>query len=240
MDKPQVTEPSLGKNNINIWMIISIILIIIFIGIGAYLLGENGSFSRENSVSQQQSVTVVPTVQSSIQIIPINQPVSTASPVPTSISLPITSGTKVNAGGFGSFPKYTIMIPQGWQQNETINNFQDLLTIIKGGQYQLQINQASMENDSCSYPGITPEPMSEQYTTFVPLAYNGDPNYYRRSKSQIPYPNGEDQYAICQKIDFNPYSTVTTFGSILYMAPTTPDQQTLTEMDQMVQSMQKL
>jgi hypothetical protein len=243
-ETPQMAKPTVDRNNVsvtpakkdmNIWMIISIVLVIILLGGGAYLLGKSGSFSGQSSVPQQN------VIQSKIQTTPTSTPMPTGSQVaPTNTTVPATSITKVNAGGFGSFPKYTIIIPQGWQQEVKTNNFQNLLTITNGnGQYQLQINQTSMDNGLCSYPGVTPEPGSQQYTTFVSLAINGDSNYYRRSKSQIPYPNGEDQYAICQENSASSYSFVTTFGSMLYMAPTNPEQQILLQMDQMVQSMQK-
>lgn len=243
-DNPQMAKPTVEQNNVpvvpakknmNIWMIISIVLVIILLGGGAYLLGKSGFSSGQDSMPQQQVTT------STIQVTPTSTPIPTTSQAaPTTATIPTTPVTKINAGGFGSFPKYTIIIPQGWQQEVTTNNFQNLLTITNGNdQYQLQINQASMDNGLCSYPGATPEPGSQQYTAFVPLAINGDSTYYRRSKSQIPYPNGEDQYWICQENSASSYSFVTTFGSILYMAPTNPEQQTLLQMDQMVQSIQK-
>lgn len=248
MDKTQEEVPATDqniapaapvKNNINLWMVVSIILLIILVGSGAFLLGRNGTFSGQNPLSQNTAVTVSPSSQPAVIPSPTVMPKPTASQVlPTGTATTSDSGTKVSAGGFGSFPKYTLIVSAGWQNEKTVNNFQDLLTI-SSGKYQIQINQTGMGNGECSYPGATPEPMSQQFTAFVPLAYNGDPTYYRRSKSQIPYPNGEDQYAICQKNSSNSYSFVTKFGSVLYMAPTTPDQKTLLLMDQMVQSIQK-
>ena len=177
----------------------------------------------------------VPNTNNQPSLTPVSN--SVQSPTPTS-SAPSAAGQTVTAGGFGSFPKYTIVIPSGWEQEKTVSNYQDLLTIVKG-QYQIQVNQTNMGNGGCSYPGPTPEPMSQEFTTFTPLSFNGDSNFYRRSKSKIPYPNGEDQYAICQKNSAGSYSFVTSFGSILYMAPTTPDQSVLSQMDAMVQGMVK-
>ena len=206
--------------------VLGVIVFAILVGGGVYIGIKLNKPQGQTATSQTQASTAP--VQ--------NSPVQSLNPAAPSPSA-LTSQT-VSAGGFGSFPKYTINIPSGWQQEKTTNNFQDLLTITNG-QYQLQINQTNMGNGGCSYPGASPEPMSQEYTAFVPLSYNGDVNFYRRSKSKIPYPNGEDQYAICQKNSSNSYSFVTTLGSILYMAPVTPDQQILSQMDQMVQSMQK-
>ena len=202
-----------------------LIVLAVLIGGGIYI---GLKLNKPSSSTQTQSVRQPAPVQTS----PVQNPISpTANP-----TLPATQ--TISVGGFGSFPKYTITIPAGWQQERTTNNSQDLLTL-SNGQYQIQINQTNMGNGECSYPGVTPAPMSQQYTTFVSLSYNGDVNFYRRSKSQIPYPNGEDQYAICQKNSSGTYSFVTTLGSILYMAPVTPDNTMLLQMDQMILSIQK-
>jgi hypothetical protein len=209
--------------------VLVILLLALLIGGGVYIgLKLNKSPSQTASSTQTPSTSQPTPVQ--------NSPAQNQVPA---TSTPMVSVTQtVNAGGFGTFPKYTINISSGWQQEKTTNNSQDLLTV-SNGQYQIQINQTNMGNGECSYPGASPAPMSQQYTTFVSLAYNGDSNFYRRSKSQIPYPNGEDQYAICQKNSANAYSFVTTFGSILYMVPITPDNTMLSQMDQMVLSIQK-
>lgn len=202
--------------------VLGVLILALLLGGGVYIGTKLNKPSQVPNTNSQPTLTPNPTT------------VQSPTPMPSSSVI----GQTVSAGGFGSFPKYTIVIPQGWEQEKTTSNYQDLLTIIKG-QYQIQINQTNMGNGGCSYPGTTPEPMSEEFTAFSPLSYNSDANFYRRSKSKIPYPNGEDQYAICQKNASGSYSFVTTFGSILYMAPQTPDLGILSQMDAMVQSMVK-
>jgi hypothetical protein len=209
--------------------VLVILLLALLIGSGVYIGFKLNKSSSETASSTKTQPASQPTP---VQNSPIQNQIP-ATPTPT-----ISATQTVNAGGFDTFPKYIISIPAGWQQEKTTNNSQDLLTI-SNGQYQIQVNQTNMGNGECSYPGSSPAPMSQQYTTFVSLAYNGDSNFYRRSKSQIPYPNGEDQYAICQKNSANAYSFVTAFGSILYMVPITPDNTMLSQMDQMVLSIQK-
>lgn len=207
-------------------VILILFVVVILIGGGIYLGTKlNKPTAPTQNPVQNQTITQAPTAA----------PTTPVNPSPAQAQGNLQT---INAGGFGSFPKYTISIPSDWQQELTVNNSQNLLTISKG-QYQIQINQTAMGNGQCSYPGTTPAPMSQQYTAYVVLSGNGDAAFYRRSKSQIPYPNGEDQYEICQKNPDGTYSFVTTYGAITYMSPTNADSTALTQMDNIFESVIK-
>ena len=206
-------------------IIIVLVIVAILVGGGIYLGQKFGKFNSPN-------ITNSPSNQNTTQ----TSPVETLSPsIPSPTPQSYQNSQNIQAGGFGSYGKYSISVPTTWNVEKTKNDFQDLLTVSRGN-YQLQINQISAGASPCVYPGESQTPMSQEFTSYITLGTNADLNLYRRGKSKIPYPNGEDQYVVCQKLSGGIYDTNTSFGMIYYMAPKNPDESILSQMDSIFQS----
>lgn len=206
-------------------IILAVIVLGALIGGGVYI----GLKASKNSAPQNITVHVTQAP---------NQPTVSQSPNLSPTLSPTTTVTfqSVAMGGYGAFSKYTIQVPSDWQVEKKQSDVQDLLTLTKGA-YQLQVNQFGGEISQCIYPGdSSSSPFTVMYTSFINLSYNGDSSFYRRSKAQIPYPNGSTHYSICQKASDGTYGGSTKFGVIDYMAPVIVDDTILSQMDKVVLS----
>jgi len=208
------------KKQTNIWVIISIILLIILVGVGAYAFGKNQIPSSRTPIVSQPKITQPSTSPT------VGQPSPTTS---TSAVSPITS-KKVSAGIKNQFfSPYTVLVPSGWTDTHTASAGSDLVTLSKGG-YTLTISQAAGGAGSCMYPSETPVPMAQVFTSFVGIT--GVSSQFRRGS------NTSGSYTICEQTA-NGFSFPTSFGYITYSTPTPSDLNILSVMDGMVASLTK-
>lgn len=206
------------KKKVNIWMIISIVLIIILVGLGAYEVGKYQMISSKAPVLQQNTMQniISPTIT---QVLPS----STISPTSA-------TGKKVSAGIKSQvFSPYTVTVPSGWVDTHTTSTTGDTLTITNG-QYVFTISQAAGGAGSCNFPGDTPEPMAQVFTNFVGIT--GSFVQFRRGTMD------NTTYTICEQKN-NQFVFPTSIGYITYKTPAQTDSSLLSQMDSMVASLTK-
>ena len=215
--KTVVNSQKPAKRGINMWKFISIILIIVLFGVGAYELGKGQFALPKASTPTAPTITVAPTASATTS--------ASITPLPTSAnSKKVSAGTKSQL-----FSTYTVTIPSDWAATHTANTASDTLTITKG-QYVLTISQAAGGAGSCDYPGDTAEPMAQVFSNFVGIT--GTFSQFRRGTSD------NKAYTVCEQKDTG-FAFPTTVGYITYAVPTQADQATLAQMDGMVASLTK-
>lgn len=200
-----------GKK-INIWKIFSIILLIAFVGLGAYLFGKNQIVPNKTSPVQTAAKISAPTKVISVS--------------PTIIPSPATTDTKITAGINNQFfSVYTITVPSGW-----VTSKKELALTITKGQNSITISQAAAGAGSCNYPGDTPEVMAQTFTGFVGIT--GKSSQFRRGTG------AGSNYTVCE-LKTGGYAFPTSYGYITYTLSNPGDQTTLAEMDGMLASLTK-
>ena len=215
-DQPVVQNPP--RKGLNMWKLLSIILIFLLIGIGAYEWGKT------QTPSTNIFMVPKPTVTQATSSPTIIQPSLTIIPNPTTGLKKVSAGIKNQL-----FSPYAIIVPTGWIDNHTANTASDTLTVTKG-QYVLTISQAAGAAGSCDYPGDTPEPMAQVFTNFVGIT--GTFSQFRRGTTD------NKTYTVCEQKSGG-FSFPTSIGYITYAVPTQADQSNLAEMDGMIASLTK-
>ncbi len=207
----------LPKKPVNMWMVISVILLVILVGLGAYELGKSQTISPKGAMPHPSvmQVSASPTV---------------AQQSPTATVAPVSTGKKVSAGIKNQFfSPYTITVPSGWVDVHTTNTANDTLTITKG-QYTVTISQAAGGAGGCDFPGDTPEPMAQVFTSFAGIT--GTYAQFRRGTAD------NLTYTVCEQKSGG-FAFPTSVGYITYKLPAPADKTILSEMDGMVASLTK-
>jgi hypothetical protein len=216
-DQPVVQKPP--RKGLNFWKYISVILIVVLIGVGAYEWGKIQTPSTNIFNIPKPSVTQA-----------IISPVVIQSSPTSMVITPTPAAKKVSAGIQNQlFSPYTVTVPAGWADDHTTNTASDTLTITKG-QYVLTISQAAGGAGSCLYPGDTPEAMAQTFTNFVGIT--GTFSQLRRGTTD------NKTYTVCEQKSGG-FAFPTSVGYIIYNVPMSADQATLAEMDGMVASLAK-
>ena len=220
-DQPITNTPQVSpKKGLNIWMIISVVLIFALIGLGAYELGKNQlNYPKTTLTPSPTAVMTQTTVSPTLAPSPIGTTVT-----PTPASKTVSAGIKNQL-----FTPYTLTVPLDWTDNHTSNTASDTLTVTKG-QYVLTISQAAGGAGSCDYPGDTPQPMAQVFTNFVGIT--GTFSQFRRGTSD------NKTYTVCEQKSGG-FSFPTSVGYITYSVPVQADQATLAQMDGMIASLVK-
>lgn len=210
------------KKKINIWMLTTSILVIILIGLGAYAFG-NSQKAPQKPTTPQPSHTIITKA-------PVVPTVSQQLPTPTKEITPAPTSKKVSAGMTNQFfSPYTVTVPSGWVDAHTQNTASDTLTLTKGDSV-LMISQVAGGAGSCDFPGDTPEPMSQVFTSFVGIT--GTFAQFRRGTTD------NLTYTVCEQ-KTGGFVFPTSVGYITYKVLASTDQSTLAEMDGMVASLAK-
>jgi hypothetical protein len=219
--KATTTSQGSTKKGINLWKLISLILIALLLCIGIYELGKSQTSTKNTFVMPPQ-----PTITQAQATVS-----ATIMPSPTGMVTPTNATSKKVSAGIKNqlFSPYTVTIPSSWADDHTVNTASDTLTITKG-QYVLTISQAAGEVGSCDYPGDTPEPMAQTFSNFVGIT--GTFSQFRRGTSD------NKTYTVCEQKSTG-FAFPTSIGYITYNVPTQADQATLAEMDGMVASLTK-
>jgi hypothetical protein len=215
--QPVVQKPP--RKGPNLWKYISILLIFVLIGIGAYEWGKIQTPSTNVFNIPKPNVTQAITSPVVIQTSPTGMVIT-----PTPASKTVSAGMQNQL-----FSPYTVTVPADWTDVRTANTASDTLTITKG-QYVLTISQAAGGAGSCIYPGDTPEPMAQVFTNFVGIT--GTFSQLRRGTSD------NKTYTVCEQKSGG-FAFPTSVGYITYNVPMSADQATLAEMDGMVASLAK-
>ncbi|MBP9719462.1 MAG: hypothetical protein KBD46_03250 [Candidatus Levybacteria bacterium] len=161
------------------------------------------------------------------------------SPSTVTITQPTTqvANKKTVTGGLESgtsFSPYSLQIPDGWSEKKDVTpGVIDKLTL-SNGDYSLSIYQAAIGGGGCRYKGDPEQMMSQTFGNYVDITNNNE--QYRRSWND----EGKDMqsYTICQK-GTDTYGAPTQFGAISYTTPKNVDTKILSEMDEIVASLQK-
>jgi len=206
------------KKRINVWMIITGILLLIVVGLGAYTFGKNQKVSQKPTMPQPSP---------SITNVPVSPTIAQQSPTPTKEVTTTSTSKKVSAGTTSQY--YTVTVPSGWVDTHTTTTASDTLTL-SNGDAVLTISQAAGGAGSCDFPGDTPEPMAQVFTSFVGI--KGTYAEFRRGTTDTM------TYTICEQKSGG-FAFPTSVGYITYKVPAPADQATLSEMDGMVASLTK-
>ncbi len=200
--------------------IVLALLIVGCIGYAGYYIGTHNLLKKVTP----QTVQVSPTRD-------VNQLSPTQSQLPTVSPTTPPTGKKVTAGMQTTFFKqYAVIVPPGWVDKHESDSAAktDKLTITKNG-YILTISQAAGGGGSCIFPGGSPQPMSQAFTSFIEIS--GASAQYRRGTSD------GISYTICEKRTES-WGFPTSYGYITYIVPKLADQSVIkNEMDEMVASL---
>jgi len=211
------------RKGVNLWKLISLVLIALLLVVGVYELGKNQSPSKNTFVMPPQPTVAQDQATNSSTI--ILSPTSGVTVVSTN-----ATSKKVSAGIKNQlFSPYTVTIPSSWVDDHTANTASDTLTITKG-QYVLTISQAAGGAGSCDYQGDTPEPMAQVFNNFVGIT--GTFSQFRRGTAD------NKTYTVCEQKSTG-FAFPTSVGYITYNVPVQADQATLAEMDGMIASLTK-
>lgn len=195
---------------------LTVILLIILVGAGAYFLGR------------QTKPTETPTNSSNVQTTPVNT---------TPTLSPTTSQQKtVIAGGVLSFPKYQVTLPEGWVSEREQGQDMDKLTLTKLG-YKITISEAAFGGGGCLYAGDPPSEMAQTYTAYTEI---NNPNGYIFRRSGGDVSGGQRWWTLCQRQNEGSFGTPTIFGHISISGPVTTDASIVAEIDSMFSSIKKI
>lgn len=225
VQKNQNTTPDIPqqfpKKQTNVWRIISIILIIVLVGAGAFIFGKNQSAPSKTTPAQTSAkISDAPTQALAVS--------------PTIIPSPsLVASTKITAGINNQFfSVFTISVPSDWTANKTDKS----LTLTKG-QNTLTISQNAGGAGSCIFPGESPAPMAQTFTDFVGIT--GVSSQFRRGiTEQGPTEGGNAIYNVCEQKSGG-YAFPTSYGYITYNLADGTNKATLAEMDAMLASLTK-
>lgn len=185
-----------------LWPAVSIILLVILVGIGAFYLGSKKS-------NQTDMVAPTPTVLQTNN--------SNATPTQTITSTQLQTQT-IEAGGILVFKAYKLSAPSDWVVSKEKNAYMDNVTLTKLN-YKLTISQAAGGGGGCTYPGQAPAEMAQSFVSFVEI---NNPNgfVFRRGQNE----SGPNTYTVCQKnTSDGSFGFPTNFGNITLTTPGTPD-----------------
>jgi len=193
-----------------------ILIVIGLVGVLAYVLGGK-SATIQNS--------------STVQYTPAPTDYQTPDALPSASPIPKTNET-VLAGGVLSFPKYSLVIPEGWQSQREQGENSDKLTLTKTG-FTITISEGAFGGSGCTYPGDAPQEMAQAFTSFVEIT---NPNGFVFRRSSTGTGSG---WTVCQKGSEGSFGGPTNFGHISITAPSSPDTAIVTEIDSILASIRK-
>ena len=191
--------------------LISVIILLIIVGAGAFYLGQKTLKTNNSFPAQASNTQVTPTLTST----------------PAQSQPEITS---YEAGGILVFKAYTLNTPTGWigikKKSENIDN----LTLTKST-YKIVISQSAGGGGGCTYPGEAPQEMAQSFSSFVEIT---NPNGYlfRRGPAQ----GSPGAWTVCEKRQGS-FGFPTTFGNITITAPLAPDNIIMTKIDSILASL---
>jgi hypothetical protein len=221
--------PILGK------IFLALLALTIVAGGGAYL-NQKGYFNTKilDSASPSPLAEVEYTQQNQYNLEVINTPQAI---VQTKV---ITAGLDKSSGL--SFSKYQMIVASGWTDNRVTENEGvpvDTLTLAKG-EYNIKIFQAATGGALCMYPNDAVfEGPSSKYDNFVNLTTT-DGTQIRRSGTTT-YQGNSRGFTVCQKSTQDAsYQQPTGYGHISITTPVNFDVATMTEIDGMLTSLQKI
>lgn len=214
----------------NPFSILSKVFLFLLLAVGLLLGGFYlGTTSQESSTSltsqpvQSPSPSVMTTPSDILQ-----------SPTPASTNThTVTAGLE---GDATVFEPYSLDVPEGWTdaRETTVAAGIDKLTLTKNG-YSVTIYQAPMGGGSCMYAGDEPNEFAQLYESYADI--NGKSAQYRRSWTEST--GKAITYTVCQKIQDNAYSVMSTFGAITVVSPNPANASMLAEIDGMIASLIK-
>jgi hypothetical protein len=196
--------------------IISIIILLIAIAIGAFYIGTK-------TTTNKTGMTTTPTPTAFV---------SAETPTPTT-TVPKT----VEAGGVLVFNKYSLDLPEGWASQREQGENMDKLTLSKLG-YNLILYQFAGGGGGCLYPGDQDLPMAQTFSSFVEVK-NTNGFIFRRGQND----SGPNSFTYCQKNNTDgSFGSPTSFGGISLTTPGTPDKNAVVfpEADAIVASLKKI
>ncbi len=196
---------------------ISVIILAIIVGIGAFYLGQK-------TLNNSQAATIL-TITEKVN----NQVTPKLTPTPN-------QNRVIQAGGAIIFSKYSLKLPEGWTSEREQGKDIDKLTLTKLG-YKLVIYEAAFGGSGCLYPDDAPSEMAQKFVSFVEIL-NPNGFVFRRGQSDS-LPN---TYTICQKNTADSsFGSPTNFGAISLTTPGTPDKNAVVfpETDAIIASLNK-
>jgi len=207
------------SKNVKLLLGFLVLAVIVLVGFLAYVLGSKSLNSTQSPTVQN---TPAPTASQTNNSIPTVIPNLT--PTPAQIKT-------VEAGGVLSFPKYTVLLPEGWTSEREQGQDMDKLTLTKQG-YKITISEGAFGGSGCLYPGDSPQEMAQNFTSYVEIS-NPNGFVFRRSST------GTSGWTVCQKGSGESFGTPTIFGHMSITAPSAPDTAVVTEIDGILTSLSK-
>lgn len=215
---PQAKKPS----KLPLIIIALLVIIIIFLG-GYFVMNE---MSKRNPAQ-----TPNPT--------PVEKLQATSSPEPTTEAKEMKSFSSPKLENL-SFKGYSLKHPVDWTEKyERDNNVGTAKLTLTKDDYSIIIQQGPMGGAICIYEGTLPEGPANDLRgkTFVDIktAFGN----LRRTDEQV---NGKTAYSYCQENEqeAGTYGSFTSIGALSVSAPTTPDKAVLSEIDDILKSIQTL
>lgn len=199
---------------------VSIIILIVIVGVGAFYLGQR---ALNNNISPAPVPTTSQT-NTNNQVTPILTPTPTQSQVQTKT---------ITAGGVLSFPTYTLKTPIDWNSQREQGQDSDKLTLTKNS-YKIVISEAAFGGGGCIYPGGTPSEMAQTFSSFVEII-NPNGFVFRRGAT-----GSAGSWTVCQKntVDGS-FGAPTIFGHTSITTPANADASVMAEIDGILASLKK-
>lgn len=217
-DEPQ---PKKSRKGLIITVVIIVLLLAAVAVAAAYFMSQN----TQTGVKSENT----PTPSSQVQ------------PSPSSPPSLIDFTSKKVAGL--SFPSYRISYPSGWAAKDETDDVMSTFTLTKGN-YEIKITQAPREGTQCIFEGVMPTgdegSFATDYTKSEYVEFSNKMGVFRRVSSKTP--QEATLYTFCYKMvnSENTFGSPTVYGDIVYTAPSTPDETVLSEMDEIVKTLQAI
>lgn len=218
---PLPPPPPIGQRNNMLLMILGAITLLV-VGLGA------GYFLKSSSGTDEKQVAQVTPTQATT-------PTPTATLVDDTANWLSYSNAKVKNL---SLKQYTIKYPPTWTPGISHTDMTDEYTLTNGS-YAIKIYQAPMGGAMCIFEGEMPQgPATDLRTTKFVDVTTTEGTMFRRYLTTTPTPAPTTStYNFCGTSDEITWGSPTAFGGITYTTPTTPDENTLTEMDAIIKTL---
>jgi len=214
-------------------MMVALFFIFALIGTGLYLI--QGLFKREKPV---ENVEVQPNVLRDTTYSEEVQPEPGVNIPNIDMNvLGVTDGRQIVQAGKNqeNYSSYTITTPTGWELSRGEEQNTDKLSLSKND-YVVQITQFATERTYCEFELQVIAPNPQTKFSHSAMFMGNDLNLYRRGWTQE---EGEvsQEYVICEKTN-DGFFFPTKYGYITATTPWPTDENIMTEIDEMLSTLQ--
>lgn len=210
-------------------VILLVVLVVLLVGILAFLWGRMGwglNFGSVGLVASPSAAVLASTSPSGS--------VASASPSPSANAVIYK---KVTGGGILSFPKYELSVPVDWTDSKQSGGADDQKVIVKKGEFEISITQGGFGGAVCLFPGDADvEGPSSKYSAYKEITTQSGDLFRRTWTGEEMASKG---YGVCYKSQYG-WGVPTIYGHISYITPVSKTKAIVDEMDAILASIKKI